>query len=264
MGFLHADRVKETTTTTGLGTYDLAGAAAGFRTFVAGVGNGNRCIYCVENGTDWEINEGVVTDAAPDTLTRARFLASSTGAAINWGAGTKNVFAVYAAAWTNPVVKALTADYINSSTTGTEVTGLSVDLEPGTYRFELALILRSAATATGASLGINFTGTHTALVATMEYPSTGAAASTGVADDDSAGNVDQLYEAFVTRTESTTAPDLGPLTGVAAANVDHYVTVNGIIVVTVAGQLELWAASEVAASEIRLQAGSSLILTRTN
>ena len=94
MAIVHADRVKETTTTTGTGTYNLAGAEAGFRTFVAGVGNGNQCAYCVENGTDWEINLGTVTDAAPDTLSRDALLSSSTGSAINWGAGTKNIFAV--------------------------------------------------------------------------------------------------------------------------------------------------------------------------
>lgn len=93
MAFINADRVKETTTTTGLGTYSLAGAAAGFRTFVAGVGTANQCHYVVENGTDWEVGIGTVTDAAPDTLSRDVILASSNaGAAVNWGAGTKNVF----------------------------------------------------------------------------------------------------------------------------------------------------------------------------
>jgi len=94
MPIVHADRVKETTTTTGAGTYSLAGAVTGFRSFVAGVGSTYQCAYCVENGTDWEINLGTVADATPDTLTRDALLASSTGSAINWGAGSKNVFAV--------------------------------------------------------------------------------------------------------------------------------------------------------------------------
>ena len=41
------DRVKETTTTTGTGTVNLAGAAVGFETFVAGIGNGNTTYYCI-------------------------------------------------------------------------------------------------------------------------------------------------------------------------------------------------------------------------
>lgn len=265
MAFLHADRVKETTTTTGLGTYSLAGAVAGFRTFVAGVGSGNRCTYCVENGTDWEINEGVVTDAAPDTLTRARLLASSTGSAINWGAGTKNLFAVYSAAATNPLVKALTADYTNSTVTGTEVIGLSADLEPGTYMFEYALIMQSAATGTGIGLGVNFTGTQTALVMNEHYIGTGTAASTGIIDDANTGALaEQIVEGAASRTPSTTAPNMNVIGGVITTAVNHLIRVVGVIVVTVAGQLELWANSEVAASEVRLQAGSSVRVTRTN
>lgn len=88
-----ADRVKETTTTEGTGTYSLAGAATGFRGFVAAIGTGERCYYCVEDGTNWEVGVGTVTDGTPDTLSRDRILASSnSGNAVDWGAGTKNVF----------------------------------------------------------------------------------------------------------------------------------------------------------------------------
>lgn len=93
MALVYADRVQETSTTTGTGTYSLAGAVTGFQTFVAGVGNGNTCYYCAENGTDWEVGLGTVTDAAPDTLARTTVLASSNaGAAVNWAAGTRNLF----------------------------------------------------------------------------------------------------------------------------------------------------------------------------
>lgn len=88
-----ADRVKETSTTTGTGPYNLAGAATGFRTFVSGVGSGFRCYYCAENGSDWEVGVGTVTSGSPDTLARTEVLKSSNGdAAVNWGAGTKNLF----------------------------------------------------------------------------------------------------------------------------------------------------------------------------
>lgn len=93
MALVHADRVKETSTTTGTGTYSLAGAVTGFRGFVAGIGSTNTCYYCAEDGTDWEVGLGTVTDATPDTLARTTVLASSNaGAAVNWGAGTRTLF----------------------------------------------------------------------------------------------------------------------------------------------------------------------------
>lgn len=94
-----ADRVKETSTTTGTGTFDLDGAVVGFQTFVAGVGTGNTCYYCATDGTDWEVGIGTVTDAATDTLSRDRILASSNAnAEVNWGAGTKTIFVTQPAA----------------------------------------------------------------------------------------------------------------------------------------------------------------------
>lgn len=85
MAFILADRVKETTATTGAGTISLAGAPADFQNFVAGIGNGNSTCYgLVSGGGGWEIGIGTVTDATPDTLTRTTILASSNGgAAIN-------------------------------------------------------------------------------------------------------------------------------------------------------------------------------------
>lgn len=95
MALKFADRVWETTTTTGTGTYDLAGAKTGYRTFVAGVGSTHQCTYCVTNGTDWEVGVGTVTDATPDTLSRTTILSSSnSGSAVSWSAGTKEVFLV--------------------------------------------------------------------------------------------------------------------------------------------------------------------------
>ncbi len=93
MALVHADRVKETSTTTGTGTYNLAGAATGFQTFVAGIGTGNTCYYVAEDGTNWEVGIGTVTDASPDTLARTSVIKSSnSNNAVDWAAGTRNLF----------------------------------------------------------------------------------------------------------------------------------------------------------------------------
>jgi hypothetical protein len=96
---IYADRVRETTTTTGTGTYSLGGAATGFRTFVAGVASTSVVVYTAEDGTNWEVGEGTVTSGSPDTLSRTTILSSSNaGAAVSWAAGTKNIFLDAAAA----------------------------------------------------------------------------------------------------------------------------------------------------------------------
>ena len=95
MALVLNDRVKETSTTTGTGTLDLAGAATGFVSFVAGIGDTNTTYYAIyETGTDkWEVGLGTVTDATPDTLSRDTVLSNSSGntSKINF-AGTLDVF----------------------------------------------------------------------------------------------------------------------------------------------------------------------------
>ena len=95
MALVINDRVKETSTTTGTGTLDLAGVVVGFVTFVAGIGNSNTTYYAIhEQGTaNFEIGIGTVTDATPDTLARTTVLNNSLGttAKINFS-GTLDVF----------------------------------------------------------------------------------------------------------------------------------------------------------------------------
>lgn len=87
------DRVKETSTTVGTGTYTLAGAATGFQSFSV-IGNGNTTYYTATDGTNWEVGIGTYTSSGT-TLARTTILSSSTGSAISWGAGSKDIFVTY-------------------------------------------------------------------------------------------------------------------------------------------------------------------------
>lgn len=90
-GPLFFDRVEETTTTTGTGTYTLGGAIGGHQSFAA-VGDGNTCNYCATDGTSWEVGLGTYA-AAGTTLARTTILASSnSGLAVSWGAGSKTIW----------------------------------------------------------------------------------------------------------------------------------------------------------------------------
>lgn len=87
-----ADRVQETTTTTGTGTYTLAGAVTGFQTFNSAFANLDSVEYAITNGIDWEVGQGVFTSSGT-TLSRATILASSNAnAAVNWGTDVKNIW----------------------------------------------------------------------------------------------------------------------------------------------------------------------------
>ena len=95
MALVVNDRVKETSTTTGTGTFSLAGAVTGFETFVAGIGNSNTTYYAIvnTNNGEFEVGLGTVTDATPDTLARTTIISSSNSdSAVDFSSGTKNVF----------------------------------------------------------------------------------------------------------------------------------------------------------------------------
>jgi hypothetical protein len=101
MALIINDRVKETTTSTGTGTVNLAGASTGFQSFVAGIGTTNTTYYCIaiqSGSTEYEIGIGTITDATPDTLSRDTVLESTNSDnKVDFSAGAKDVFCTYPA-----------------------------------------------------------------------------------------------------------------------------------------------------------------------
>lgn len=96
MALVLADRVQETTTTTGTGTVTLAGATTGYQSFAV-IGNGNTTFYTIadQGGANWEVGIGTYTSSGT-TLSRDTVLASSNGGAlVNFTTGTKTAFVTY-------------------------------------------------------------------------------------------------------------------------------------------------------------------------
>ena len=94
MPFINADRIKETTTTTGTGAITLAGAVLGFRAFYPTLSVGDTFKYFIvsTSGTEWESGLGTLT--ASSTLARTTVQSSSNVnplTAVNFSAGLKEV-----------------------------------------------------------------------------------------------------------------------------------------------------------------------------
>ena len=94
MAFITADRVLDSSTSTGTGAFVVSGTpAAGYRTFSAVMSVGDTCYYSIQGQTtsEWEVGLGAYSSA--NTLTRTTVYSSSNAnAAVSFSAGTKNVF----------------------------------------------------------------------------------------------------------------------------------------------------------------------------
>jgi hypothetical protein len=128
MALVISDRVKETTTTTGTGTYSLGGAVTGFETFTANLSNSDTTYYACSDGTDFEVGLGTFTSSGT-TLARTTILASSnSNNAVSWSSGTRTIFC------TLPAAKAVFLDASgNANLAGDiivagEVDGASLDI----------------------------------------------------------------------------------------------------------------------------------------
>ena len=151
MALILADRVKETSTTAGNGTFTLDGAATGYQSFAV-VGNGNTTYYCIagQGTAEWEVGIGTYTSSGT-TLARTTVLSNSSGTqptALVFSAGTKDVFVTY------PSEKSVNLDASGNATalgtpvafTGTNITGTAASLTAGA-----ATVLATARTIAGVS-----------------------------------------------------------------------------------------------------------------
>lgn len=96
MAFAKANRVRETTTTSGTSDYELGGATGSYQTFLSGIGDTNTCKYACFSDSDWEVGFGTLTAGSPDVLSRDTIIESSNSdAKVSWPAsGTRTIVLV--------------------------------------------------------------------------------------------------------------------------------------------------------------------------
>jgi hypothetical protein len=164
MPLVLADRVKETTATTGQGTVTLAGATTGFQSFAV-IGNGNTTYYTISNpGTsEWEVGIGTYTSSGT-TLSRDTVLASSAGAPTKttFSSGSKDVFVTY------PAGRSVFVDGTTVDTSGLGAVTNDILYASASDRFSklatgsgVLTALGNAANGTGGFTTINGTATFT-------------------------------------------------------------------------------------------------------
>ncbi len=154
---------------------------------------------------------------------------------------------------------ALSADQSNSTTTLTAVTGLTLAVAPGTWKFQYLLAYQAAAATTGVRFSVNHTGTLTLFLANQSWVDVLATASSAAPTQAGVGAAGQAVGAMSARAKSTAG--WGTTISVDAAASDMLMVIDGLMVVTVAGNIELWHGSEVAAAST-VKAGSTLILQK--
>lgn len=94
MALVLADRVKETTTTTGIGDISLGGAETNFVAFGSALSDGDTTYYAIvdDGNSAFEVGIGTYTSGA-NTLARTTILSSSNaGSVVNLASGTKTIF----------------------------------------------------------------------------------------------------------------------------------------------------------------------------
>jgi hypothetical protein len=133
MAFKLADRIKETTTTTGTGNVTLAGAVSQFRAFSAEYSNNDTFYYAIvgQSGTEWEVGIGTYVSATPAIARTTVLESSNSGSLVNFSAGTKDVWVDVPAAAVSPVRPV--NDFRLTLTSGTPVTITDVAASSGIY-----------------------------------------------------------------------------------------------------------------------------------
>jgi len=163
-----------------------------------------------------------------------------------------------------PRVTRLNTQHSISSTTGTEVTDLSQTLEAGTYTFKYSLLVRSATATVSPLLGVNFTGTGSPRMHFRFADESAALTAEVHTMSDQGATAFGFISGMANSVETTTAPNMGSTAtnAVSATATDILVIIEGIIVVTASGDLELWHSSETATAT-SVEVGSSLVVHRT-
>jgi hypothetical protein len=173
MAFITADRVKDTSTTTGTGNITVSGSAPfGYRTFSTVLSVSDTFYYAIQgqSTSEWEV--GLGTYVSSNQFSRTTVLASSaSGSAVSFSSGIKNVFI------TLPATKTFQLDPTQSLVPGAVLYGTGNSTVGYTAAGTVGQILTS--NAAGAPTWNTVSGTGTVTSVAVSGGSTGLTTSGG-------------------------------------------------------------------------------------
>jgi hypothetical protein len=195
MSLVLADRVRQTTTSTGTGTITLDGSVEGFQSFAV-IGNANTTYYTIAGGTQWEVGIGTYSSG---TLARTTVISSSTGSKLDLAAGTKDVFV------TLPAENTVTSIASSDGSVIVTATGSVVDLAVS-QTSPASVLVERVRNSTGATL----------------------TKGTAVYISGATGQLPTVSKALAT-SDATSAQTLGLITSDLDNNSNGYVTIIGLV-----------------------------------
>ena len=195
MSLVLADRVRQTTTSTGTGTITLDGSVEGFQSFAV-IGNANTTYYTIAGGTQWEVGIGTYSSG---TLARTTVISSSTGSKLDLAVGTKDVFV------TLPAENTVTSIASSDGSVIVTATGSVVDLAVS-QTSPASVLVERVRNSTGATL----------------------TKGTAVYISGATGQLPTVSKALAT-SDATSAQTLGLITSDLDNNSNGYVTIIGLV-----------------------------------
>ena len=195
MSLVLADRVRQTTTSTGTGTITLDGSVEGFQSFSV-IGNANTTYYTIAGGTQWEVGIGTYSSG---TLARTTVISSSTGSKLDLAVGTKDVFV------TLPAENTVTSIASSDGSVIVTTTGSVVDLAVS-QTSPASVLVERVRNSTGATL----------------------TKGTAVYISGATGQLPTVSKALAT-SDATSAQTLGLITSDLDNNSNGYVTIIGLV-----------------------------------